>query len=259
MYNSRWRPHRIRDVLLSVLAVAAGSIDALTWLALGKVFSAFMTGNVVFIAVGLSSHDPVLALHAAVAVGAFGAGAWATAAAMPQQHPGVLWPARVTSGLLACALVQLAFWGVWLAVGGHPGSTLLVLLAMSAFAMGIQTATAVALGVHAVFTTAATATWTVLVGDAAHWSMTHIERRRLALVLGGMLLGALVGALLLAHMRLWMPLLPALLTGGVAMTARRSIEDHVDPTRTTLSTAPHPLNRAFGRSPDAPGAVSHGR
>ena len=55
----RWRAHRIRDVLLAVLAVAAGSIDALSWLALGKVFSAFMTGNMVFIAVGLSSRDSV--------------------------------------------------------------------------------------------------------------------------------------------------------------------------------------------------------
>ncbi len=164
-------PHRVRDALLAALAVAAGSVDALAWLALGKVFSAFMTGNVVFIAVGLSSHDSGLALHAAVAVCAFGAGAFATARLMPREAPAVLWPARVTIGLLGTAFVQLAFWIVWLAVGGDPGSkAMLVLLAISALAMGIQTATAVALGVHAVFTTAATATWTVLAGDAAHWS-----------------------------------------------------------------------------------------
>jgi uncharacterized membrane protein YoaK (UPF0700 family) len=120
--------------------------------------------------------------------------------------------------------VQLVFWFVWLAVGGHPGSTLMVLLGIVAFAMGIQTATVVALGVHAVFTTAVTATWTVLVGDAAHWSATRTERRRLTLVLGGTLPGALVGALLLAHLRLWMPLLPALLTIGVAVAARQSVE-----------------------------------
>jgi hypothetical protein len=34
-----WDRHRVRDVLLAVLALAAGSIDVLSWLALGKVFS----------------------------------------------------------------------------------------------------------------------------------------------------------------------------------------------------------------------------
>ncbi|MFZ2052541.1 MAG: hypothetical protein WB698_16055 [Solirubrobacteraceae bacterium] len=69
-----------------------------------------------------------------------------------------------------------------------------------------------------------TATWTVLAGDAARWSATRTERRRLMLVLGGTLLGTLVGALLLAHLRLWMPLLPALLTGGVVVDAHQSVE-----------------------------------
>jgi uncharacterized membrane protein YoaK (UPF0700 family) len=253
-----WRPYRIRDVLLAVLAFAAGSIDVLSWLALGKVFSAFMTGNAVFLAAGFFSHHSELSLHAALALCAFGVGAWATALVMPRQHPSVLWPARVTAGLIACALVQMAFWAVWLAVGGHPGSALMFLLGILAFAMGIQTATAVALGVHAVFTTAVTATWTVLVGDAAHWSATRTERRRLALVLGGTLLGALVGALVLAHLRLWMPLLPALLTGGVALAAHQSVEQYVDPTRTTASGPPHPLRRGFGRSAGDPPSMPHG-
>lgn len=254
-----WRPHRIRDVLLAVLAFAAGSIDVLSWPALGKVFSAFMTGNVVFLAAGLFSHQSELSLHAAVALFAFGVGAWATAAMMPREDPSVLWPARVTAGLIACALVQMVFVVVWLVVGGHPGSTLLVLLGIMAFAMGIQTAVAVTLGVHAVFTTAVTATWTVLVGDAAHWSATRTERRRLTLVLGGTLLGALVGALLLAHLRLWMPLLPVLVTSGVAVAARHSIERFVDSTRTTVSSAPHPLDRGFGRSAGASPSVPDGR
>jgi len=255
---ARSRPHRTRDLLLGVLAIAAGSIDVLSWLALGKVFSAFMTGNVVFLAAGLFSHQPGLSLHAALALCAFGVGACATAFAMPPQDPTVLWPARVTIALLACAAVQLIFWFVWLAIGGHPGSTLMVLLAIMAFAMGIQTAAAVALGVHAVFTTAVTATWTVLAGDTAHWSTTRTERRRLALVLGGTLLGALVGALLLAHLRLWMPLLPILLTGGVAVAAREKLERYIDPTRVTVSAAPHPLNRGFGRSGGEIPAAPHG-
>jgi uncharacterized membrane protein YoaK (UPF0700 family) len=254
-----WRLHRIRDALLAILATAAGSIDALTWLALGKVFSAFMTGNVVFIAVGLSSHDSVLALHGAIALSAFGVGAWATAAVMPPDPPSMLWPARVTNGLFGCALLQMLFWLVWLAVGGHPGSTIaMMLLGISAFAMGTQTAIAVGLGVHAVFTTAATATWTVLAGDSAHWAATHTERRRLALVLVGTLSGALAGGLMLTYARLWMPLLPVALTGGVALVARHSVEGHVDLANATLSSASRPQVRAFGRSPDRPRTVPDG-
>jgi uncharacterized membrane protein YoaK (UPF0700 family) len=253
-----WDPHRIRDGLLAVLAFAAGSIDVLSWLALGKVFSAFMTGNVVFLAAGLFAHQAELSLHAALALCAFGLGAWATAWLMPREDPSVLWPARVTAALVACAVVQLAFWVLWLALGGHPGSTLMVLLGVLAFAMGIQTAAAVALGVHAVFTTAVTATWTVLVGDAAHWSATRTERRRLTLVLLGTLLGSLVGSLLLAHLRLWMPLLPILLTGGVAVAAHQSIEQAVEPTRSTASATPHQLDRAFGRSPGEHHSMTHG-
>ena len=253
------RPHRTRDALLSILALAAGSVDALSWLALGKVFSAFMTGNLVFVGVGVSSHDPKLALHAAIALCAFGVGAWVTAALMPREDPGVLWPARATLGLLACALIELAFWALWLAVGGHPGSTMVILLALSACAMGMQTATAVALGVHAVFTTAATATWTVLIADAAHWSATRLERRRLALVLGGLLLGALLGALLLDYARLWMPALPVLLVGGVAVVAHRTLEESVDPARIALSAAPHPTTRGFGRAPAEPAVTRDGR
>ena len=245
-----WDMHRTRDLLLGVLALAAGSIDVLSWLAVGKVFSGFMTGNVVFLAAGLFAHEATLSLHAAVALGAFGIGACLTALKMPREDPDVLWPARVTGGLIACALVQLVFWVLWLAVGGHPGSTLMILLGILAFAMGIQTAAVVALGVHAVFTTAVTATWTVLVGDAAHWAATRTERRRLILVLAGTLLGAFAGALLLAHLRLWMPLLPILTTGGVALAAHRSFRRDVFPGRTTVSAATHPLDRGFGRSPE---------
>ncbi len=216
-----------------------------------------MTGNVVFLAAGVFSHQAELSLHAAVALCAFGVGAWATALVMPREDPSVLWPARVTAGLIACALVQLVFWVLWLTVGGHPGSTVMVLLGILAFAMGIQTATAVALGVHAVFTTAVTATWTVLAGDFAHWSATRTERLRLPLVLGGTLLGALVGSVLLAHLRLWVPLLPALLTGGVAVAAHQSVERYVEPARSTVSAAAHPLDRGFGRSPSEPPS-SHG-
>src|SRR5260370_6877248 len=39
---------RLRDLLLNALTVSSGAVDAISFLALGKVFSAFMTGNIAF-------------------------------------------------------------------------------------------------------------------------------------------------------------------------------------------------------------------
>jgi uncharacterized membrane protein YfcA len=79
------------------------------------------------------------------------------------------------------------------------------------------------------------------------------------MVLGGTLIGALAGALLLAHARLWVPLLPALLTASVALVARHSVERYTDAKRTRVRSAPHPLTRAFGRTAHEAEAVSHER
>jgi uncharacterized membrane protein YoaK (UPF0700 family) len=40
---------RVRDLLLMALTFSSGAIDAISYLALGKVFTAFMTGNIVFL------------------------------------------------------------------------------------------------------------------------------------------------------------------------------------------------------------------
>src|SRR6266852_3498085 len=40
---------RVRDLLLNALTVSSGAVDAISFLALGKVFSAFMTGNIAFL------------------------------------------------------------------------------------------------------------------------------------------------------------------------------------------------------------------
>ena len=39
----------LRDLLLHALTVSSGAVDAISFLALGKVFSAFMTGNIAFL------------------------------------------------------------------------------------------------------------------------------------------------------------------------------------------------------------------
>lgn len=52
-----------RDLLLMALTFSSGAIDAISYLALGKVFTAFMTGNLVFL--GLRAVNADLAAQAA--------------------------------------------------------------------------------------------------------------------------------------------------------------------------------------------------
>jgi hypothetical protein len=117
-------------------------------------------------------------------------------------------------------VAQAAFATLWLSVGGHASLTATYfLLGISALGMGFQTAAVFSLGIQGVFTTAATATFTVLSGDSAHWSTTEPERHRLAGVLIALALGAVAGGLLMVHARDFAPLLPLCASALVVVTA----------------------------------------
>ncbi len=216
---------RVRDVLLVALTVSTGAVDALSWLALDKVFSAFMTGNIAFLGFRVGgAHGPSVP-RVLVAVVAFGVGAALAARIVaPAKDSGLLWPRRVTVALGAALLVQVVFLVVWVVVGAQPSSLAgHVLVAMSALAMGIQTSAIFSLGVRAVFTTAATATWTVLMGDLTEWSQSRGERLRLAVVIGGLFFGAAAGALLVDHARIWAPVFPLVVSGLVVVAATAAV------------------------------------
>src|ERR671920_1438794 len=64
----------VRDLVLMALTVSSGAVDAISYLTLGKIFTAFMTGNFVFLGLqmaGASSHSLV---SLAVALALFAAG-----------------------------------------------------------------------------------------------------------------------------------------------------------------------------------------
>jgi uncharacterized membrane protein YoaK (UPF0700 family) len=122
--------------------------------------------------------------------------------------------------LSVTVLAQAAFAALWLSVGGHASLTgTYFLLGISALGMGFQTAAVFSLGIQGVFTTAATATFTVLSGDSARWSTTKPERHRLAGLLTALAVGALAGGVLMVHARDFAPLLPLCASAVVVMTA----------------------------------------
>jgi uncharacterized membrane protein YoaK (UPF0700 family) len=215
------RSERVRDGLLIGLTFSAGAVDALCWMALGKVFSAFMTGNLVFLGIDAAGVPGPSVPRVLVAVAAFAIGAVLGARIVaPTRGNGDVWPSRVTVALGAAAAAQVVFLGIWLVVDGRPSDLSgHALIGISALAMGMQTSAVFSLGVRAVFTTAATATLAVLMGDLATWSSTRAERRRLAGVIVGLFAGALAGAYLVAHARSWAPVLPLAVTAAVVGAA----------------------------------------
>jgi uncharacterized membrane protein YoaK (UPF0700 family) len=188
---------------------------------LGKVFSAFMTGNFVFLGLRSGGAQGPSVTRVLAAVVAFGVGAALAARIVaPTAGSHVVWAPRVTVALGAAFAVQAAFLGLWVAVGADPSSSAGdLLVAISALAMGMQTTAIFSLGVRAVFTTAATATWAALMGDLSGWSQSAGERRRLAAVIVGLLVGAAVGGLLVVHARTLAPVFPLVVSGLVIVAA----------------------------------------
>lgn len=232
--------HHVRDVLLVALTVSTGAVDAFSWLVLGKVFSAFMTGNLVFLGFRAGGADGPVLPRVLVAVAAFAAGAALAARIVaPTSDSGVVWPRRVTVALGAALIAQAAFWALWVGVDSHPSSRAGdLLVAVSALAMGMQTSAIFSLGLRAVFTTAATATLAIFMGDVAGSSHPRGERLRLAAVVAGLIIGAAVGAFLVDHARAWAPGFPLAVSSLVVAVAASVLAERSRAGRRTASTAP---------------------
>ncbi|MFI6877040.1 YoaK family protein [Streptomyces sp. NPDC050400] len=195
--------------LMLVLTVVTGLIDAVSYLALGRVFVANMTGNVVFLGFALAG-APGLSVTASIVsmvsflVGALTGGRLGTRFAV---HRGRLLGTTTAVQALLVAGTVIAVAVAHGEVSSPVRYTLIVLLGL---AMGMQNAVARRLGVPDLTTTVLTLTLTGLAADsgAAGGATPRPGRRILSVV--AMFLGALAGALLLAHAELLHILLLAL-------------------------------------------------
>ena len=211
---------RVRDLLLNALAVSSGAVDAISFLALGKVFSAFMTGNIAFLGLRVAGASAPGGVAIVVSMAAFAVGVYlSTRIVKPSEGTG-MWPQRVTVALGVSLIAHAVFLAVWFASNGQPSIEVAhVLLGSWGLAMGMQSAAVRTLHVEGVFTTAATATIILLVGDMTNWPATVAERRRLASVLVSLFVGATAGGLLLVHAHIYAPVLPFAITVMTVATA----------------------------------------
>jgi uncharacterized membrane protein YoaK (UPF0700 family) len=235
---SRIDDTHLRDVLLVALTLSMGSIDAISWLGLGKVYSAFQSGNIVVVGFGLADAPGPPALQAGVSLAAFGLGALISGELVAREVVGAMWPRRVSVVLGTVLTAQAAFLAVWLLVHAHPGDgSADILIAIAALAAGLQTGAIFSLGVRAVFTTAATATWTAIMSNLARGSRSRADLWRLTSVVIGAFAGAVAGGALMVHASPRSCLAPAL-TLGVLMTAELALGRRTQAPRSSDVPAP---------------------
>lgn len=183
---------------LLVLTVVTGLVDAVSFLKLGHVFVANMTGNVAFLGFAVAGAKDFSALASLVAIFAFLAGALAGGrlGASTGDHRGRF--------LALATYIQIAVFGAALATsiaapvdnGNFPQYALIVLLAS---AMGLQNAAARRLGVPDLTTTVLTLTLTGIAADSTFAGGANPNPGRRLAATAAMFLGAAVGAFLIFY------------------------------------------------------------
>jgi uncharacterized membrane protein YoaK (UPF0700 family) len=179
---------------LLTLTVVTGLVDAVSYLRLGHVFVANMTGNVVFLGFSVDPRSGLSAPASLIAIAGFALGALAggrAAHSMAAADPG-RWLAAALSAesIVLGAVAALTGIGV-LPFVGH-GS--LVTIAVLAAALGVQNSTVRHLGAADLTTTVLTLTITGLAADNALVGGPGAKPHRRLGSIVAMLAGAAVGA-----------------------------------------------------------------
>jgi uncharacterized membrane protein YoaK (UPF0700 family) len=212
--------------LLVALTLVTGLVDAFSYLVLGHVFVANMTGNVVFLGFALIGAPGFSLAASATALVTFWLGALAGGRMGVRlgQHRGHMLTvgASIQAALLAVSVLLAA-------VSGSPvgaGYRYPLIVAMSV-AMGVQNATARKLAVPDLTTTVLTLTITGIAADSsiAGGQGTSAGRRTTSVV--AMFLGALIGAEFVLHVSIVLPLASALVV-LIAVSATSHILGRTD-------------------------------
>lgn len=219
--------------LLLLLSVTTGLVDAISVLGLGKVFTANMTGNIVFLGFAASGAPgfriaPYLAAIGAFLVGAAVAGMTGKAHADRSLRRWLLTSASIEAALLWIAAVFAVGLDV---AAGEPDANIYAVIALTALAMGFRNATIRQLKIPDLTTTVLTLTLTGLAADS---SLAGGENPNWARRVGSVVaifVGAALGALLVTRTGLVVPLV---LTGAAVLAGTAACALH--------PAARHPAN-----------------
>jgi uncharacterized membrane protein YoaK (UPF0700 family) len=204
----------LADIALGLMALAAGSTDAMAFLKLGTVFTSAMTGNTVLMCVAIGQGRLSAALLSFAAFVSFIAGAMLAAALCSRRigrdaGPPPLWPPFGVE--IACLAGFVAAW--FFADRAQEGSTYL-LVALSAVAMGVQGVAARQINVSQINTIVFTTTIVTVCTSVTHALMRPPRRlpfdtKRQIAVLAVYGAGAAAAAVSIQHadgVYVWLPL-----------------------------------------------------
>ena len=218
-------------LLLHVATAITGLIDAISYLALGHVFTANMTGNVVFLAFAVAGAPGLSITRSLTALVAFLAGAL-IGGRVATFLSGVFTPSWITTALsLESALLLVATLAA-INFRDSLGSSfqLYSIIVLTACAMGIRNATVRKMAIPDLTTTVLTLTITGLAADSRFAGGTNPRWRRRLLAVLLMFFGALIGTLLLRR-SLVLPLATATLLSiccvAISMKQRVVLETRV--------------------------------
>ncbi|GAA2577788.1 YoaK family protein [Winogradskya consettensis] len=183
-----------------MLTAATGAIDGVSYLALDRVFTGNMTGNVLFIGFGLAGEPDLPVLNNVVALLAFMLGA-VLGGRFTRGTSDATLPRKSLIVLIAGCAVTLLVGAAWAIVGKPGDNTLVVITAILALVLGAQAAAVKHVGIRDLSTVVVTMTMVNLSTDsrAAGGPGTSWARRLGAILAMGV--GALVAALLVRHFK----------------------------------------------------------
>lgn len=206
--------------LLVAMTLVTGLVDAFSYLVLGHVFVANMTGNVVLLGFALVGTKGFSIAASALAIASFGLGALlgGRVGSLLSSHRG---RHLSTAAVMQCAFLAIAV--AFAALAGlpvHSGYRYALIVALAA-AMGVQNSTARKLAVPELTTTVLTLTITGIAADSTIAGGSGSKSGRRLVAVAAMLAGAVIGAAFVVAGHSVYPLVVALVVASAVAAAAR--------------------------------------
>lgn len=211
--------------LLLLLSLTTGLVDAISILGLGKVFTANMTGNIVFLGFAAAGAPGFRVAPYIVALAAFLFGALVAGRTGRVHATRPLRRWLVTAALLEAGLLWIA---ATLAIGFDvaaqtPSATLFAIIALTGIAMGFRNGTIRQLKVPDLTTTVLTLTLTGLAADSTPAGGGNPNWGRRLSGVAAIFAGAALGAVMVTHLGLALPLM---ITGALVLVGTLACAAH---------------------------------